>query len=53
MEGDKLGLNTTHRKLIICTPYHYNDAISKDCINAIRHNVENQSIEVKYYYILI
>lgn len=47
MEADKLGLNSTCGKLIVCTPYHYDDAISKDCTTAIKKIVENQTVNVR------
>lgn len=42
MEADKLGLDTTSRKLILCIPYHYNDSISKECAKTLKAIIENQ-----------
>lgn len=42
MEPDKWNLEPTTRKLILCTPYHYDNQLAKSCTKLIKQIVENQ-----------
>lgn len=42
MEADRLNFSTENGKLIVCTPYHYDDLISKTCTKEIKQMIENQ-----------
>lgn len=44
MEVEKLNLDTTTGKVILCTPYHYGDLLAKECTNVIKKFVEEQLI---------
>jgi len=41
MEIDKLNLETSG-KIILSTPYHYDDPVAKACTNEIKEIVENK-----------
>jgi len=41
METDKLNFNTSG-KIILSTPYHYDDPIAKACTNEIKQIIKNQ-----------
>lgn len=43
MEADKFNFSTENGKLVVCTPYHYDDPISKACTKEIKQIIENQS----------
>lgn len=46
-EADRLNVDGATGKLIICTPYHYDDPISKLCTALIKQTVDNElSIDV-------
>jgi len=40
MEIDELNLETSG-KIILSTPYHYDDPVAKECTNEIQNIVEN------------
>lgn len=52
MESDKFDFDTEIGKLILCTPYHYDDTVSKTCTKTIKQFVENHpSTNVRLFYI--
>lgn len=51
MENDKLDFGMESGKLILCTPYHYDDNVSKTCTKTIKQIVENQySTNVRLFF---
>lgn len=46
MEADRLNFSTENGKLIVCTPYHYDDPISKECTKEIKEIIENQQTAI-------
>jgi len=53
MEADKFDFDT-NGKIIVSTPYHYDDPIAKACTNEIKQIVENQSsMNVSVNYVIM
>jgi len=41
-ESFKLNLDHTSEKLVLYTPFHFDDPLSKECIKSIKQVMENQ-----------
>jgi len=47
LETDRFNLETVNKKLIVCTPYHYNDSIFKACTKSLKQILDSQlSVDV-------